>query len=82
VSTGCRVQSWSGTRWKLAGHWKRCRGPRARWIGALTVPWMRSSSGMVADGRRPQPHSVATPKPETKRRANSMRRIVPATPSV
>ena len=65
-----------------AGQRKGGRGAPAGRSGALTAWWMRSSSGMVAGGRRPQPHSVATPKPPAKRRAAASRRCVPSTPSV
>ena len=41
-----------------------------------------SSGAMVSGGRRPKPHSVAMPNPETSFVARSSRRFAPATPSV
>ena len=51
-------------------------------IGSVTWLWMRSNAGMVSGGRRPNPHSVATPKSATHCCAALMRVSVPSTPSV
>lgn len=50
--------------------------------GSATWLWMRSNAGMVSGGRRPNPHSVATPKSATHCCAALMRVSVPSTPSV
>jgi hypothetical protein len=47
-----------------------------------TLIWISSKLGICADGRRPNPHSVAMPKSGNTAFAASIRARVPTAPSV
>ncbi len=53
-----------------------------RYIVASSSPCSAISVGTVSGGRRPKPHSVATPKSVTTCRAAATRRFAPSRPSV